>query len=222
MKERWRPIPEYEGLYEASNLGNVRSIDRYEFYTTSSGRLSMRFRPGKKLIPICSNSKTNNLTSALYVGLCKNGNTSVTALHKIIATIWVKNPHHYTTIQHKDKNKQNNAASNLAWVPYLHKSNKPLKEEWRPVPSYDGLYEVSRTGRVRSIRRSVQRSRTRNSRTVVDYPKYHPTELKPYAITKKGIKYHLHKRVHTGYYGQSDEYLYGMDLAKQAFPELSM
>ena len=107
MKECWKPIPGYEGLYEASNLGNIRSIDRYEFYTNPSGRLSMRFRPGKKLVPTCSNSETNNTTSALYVGLCKGGNNSIIAVHKIIATIWVKNPHHYVTIQHKDKNKQN-------------------------------------------------------------------------------------------------------------------
>lgn len=220
MKECWKPIPAYMGLYEASNLGNIRSVDRYESWTTPSGQIVTRFRPGKQLTPTCKNRRANNITSTLYVSLCKDGKTSVFAIHEIIASLWVKNPHHYTTIQHKDKNKQNNAASNLEWVPYRHKSNKIPKEEWRPVPRYEDLYEVSQSGRVRSIKRNVQRARSRNGHAFVDRPQYHPTELKPYNITRKGIVYHLHRRTHSGYYGQSDEYLYGMDLAKQAFPEL--
>lgn len=219
MKECWRPIPTYMGLYEASDLGNIRSIDRYESWITSSGQLTVRFRPGKKLALSCSNPKTKKTTSALYVELCKDGKPSRIAVHKIIASLWVKNPNRYDTIHHKDGNKHNNAASNLEWVPYRYKQ-RIIKEEWRSVPRYNGLYEVSQSGKVRSIRRNVQRTRTRNDLTFVDYPQYHPIELKPYNITKKGTVYHLHRRTHAGYYGQSDEYLYGLDLAKQAFPEL--
>ena len=144
------------------------------------------------------------------------------AVHKIIASLWVENPNGYRTVQHKDKNKRNNAASNLEWVPYLHKSDKISKEVWRPVPRYEGLYEVSQSGRVRSIRRNIQRTRTINSHTFVDHPQYHPTELKPYNITHKGTVYHLHRRTRAGYYGQSDEYVYAEELVRLVFPELSM
>ena len=221
MKERWKPIPGYRDLYEASNLGNIRSVDRYESCKTPSGQLALRFRPGKKLTPTCKNS-TESSNTVLYVGLCKYGKTSMFAVHKIIASLWVENPNGYRTVQHKDKNKRNNAASNLEWVPYLHKSDKISKEVWRPVPRYEGLYEVSQSGRVRSIRRNIQRTRTINSHTFVDCPQYNPTELKPYNITKKGTVYHLHRRTRAGYYGQSDEYVYAEELVRLVFPELSM
>lgn len=51
MKECWKSIPGYRDLYEASNLGNIRSVDRFESYIIPSGRRVMRFRPGKKLTP---------------------------------------------------------------------------------------------------------------------------------------------------------------------------
>ena len=221
MKECWRPIPAYMGLYEASNLGNIRSVDRYESWTNPSGQIVMRFRPGKKLILTCSNPKTKKTTSALYVGLCKDGKTSMIAVHKIIASLWVKNPNGYRTIRHRDRNKHNNAASNLEWVPYRYRQSM-VKEVWRPIPRYNGLYEVSQSGKVRSIRRNVQRTRTRDDLTFVDYPQYHPIELKPYNITKKGTVYHLHRRTHSGYYGQSDEYVYAEELVRLVFPELFM
>jgi len=104
-----------------------------------------------------------------------------------------------------------------------------MKEEWRPITieGYEHLYEVSNTGKVRSVTRVIHKSepawRARNGKIV---PRefdaiYTSTELKPYMVAKNGLlKYHLHKRDHKGYYGQTDIYVYAEELVKGAFPEL--
>lgn len=214
MQERWRPVPGYEGKYEASNLGRIRSIDRYENYTSSNGSLHTRFRKGSVIHAFDIDSPTRSG----HVNLCKDSKVVPVVISKIIAEVWVKNPHNYSAICHKDGNKQNHAASNLEWVPYSNKS-KITSTEWRPVPGYEGLYEVSKGGKIRSVSRSVARTRFLGGTTVSDEPQYLPVELKPYGITRKGIKYHLHKRTKSGYYGQTDEYVYGHIVAAKAFAD---
>lgn len=214
MQERWKPIPGYEGRYEASNLGRIRSVDRYEDYTNSDGSLHRRFRKGRVIHAF----DTDSPTRSGHVYLCKDSKNVPVVISKIIAEVWVNNPHNYSAICHKDGNKQNHAASNLKWVPYSNKS-KITSTEWRPVPGYEGLYEVSKGGKIRSVSRSVKRTRVRGDTTFSDAPKYVPVELKPYEITKKGIKYHLHRRTKSGYYGQTDEYVYGHIVAAEAFAD---
>lgn len=214
MQERWRPIPGYEGKYEASNLGRIRSVDRYEYYTGSNGSLHTRFRKGSVIHAFDIESPTRSG----HVYLSKDSKALPFVISKIIAEVWVKNPHNYSAIRHKDGNKQNHAASNLKWVPYSNKS-KITSTEWRPVPGYEGLYEVSKGGKIRSVSRSVTRTRVLGDTTFSDAPQYLPVELKPYGITRKGIKYHLHKRTKSGYYGQTDEYVYGHIVAAKAFAD---
>lgn len=214
MQERWKPIPGYEGRYEASNLGRIRSIDRRETCKNPDGSTYTRFRKGS----IIRSYDEYSPTHSSHVYLCKDSKTLPFVISRIIAQVWVKNPNNYTAICHKDGNKQNHAASNLKWVPYSNKS-KITSTEWRPVPGYEGLYEVSKGGKIRSVSRSVARTRVRGDTIFSDAPEYAPVELKPHEVTKKGIKYHLHRRTKSGYYGQSDEYVYGHIVAAKAFSD---
>lgn len=101
-----------------------------------------------------------------------------------------------------------------------------MKEEWRPVnlSGYENLYEVSNTGKVRSVSRCVIRSRIHGMSRKLDIhtANYASKELKPYCINKETgmVKYHLHKRYKSGYYGQLDIYVYAEELVRGAFPEL--
>lgn len=99
-----------------------------------------------------------------------------------------------------------------------------MKEIWRPVPvkEYADLYEVSNLGRVRSSERTALRSRVHGTSHQFETHVLHVKSriLKPYIVTKKrGIKYHLHARIKSGYCGQSDAYFYARDLVKGAFPK---
>lgn len=99
-----------------------------------------------------------------------------------------------------------------------------MQEEWRPVPQYEGLYEVSNTGKVRSVNRSFNVTRSKKTSNIEHYSaRRTSTELKPYTVNKSGrIKYHLHKRIAhgVGSHKQSDEYVYADDLVRAVFPEL--
>lgn len=97
--EIWKPVPNYEGLYEVSNFGNVRSIYRYK----------------KVLKPMLSN------TGYKRVDLFKNKKKQQVSIHRLVAKVFVANPYNKPFVNHKDETRYNNNADNLEWV--THKEN---------------------------------------------------------------------------------------------------
>lgn len=106
MQEIWQPVPGYEGLYEASNLGKVRSLDRTVI--THSG--IFRKIKGKILKPI-----TDKIDRRQHVSLCKDFCVSVIRVHHVIMLTFVgPKPEGFVTC-HYDGNPSNNALSNLRY-----------------------------------------------------------------------------------------------------------
>ena len=99
--EIWKPIKGYEGNYEVSNIGNVRSIDRIVKY--SNGR--EYHKKGQRLIP------TDNGKGYLIVGL-KNKNHYV---HRLVADTFIEHPNGKDFVNHIDYNRKNNTVENLEW-----------------------------------------------------------------------------------------------------------
>ena len=95
MTETWKAIAGYEGLYEVSNLGRVKSL-KY-------GKEKI-LKPGK------------NTGGYLQVSLFKDGKTSNLRVHRLVAEAFIPNPKGLATINHKDEVKTNNAATNLEWM----------------------------------------------------------------------------------------------------------
>lgn len=106
MSEIWKDITGYEGLYQVSNYGNVRALDRYV-----KNKLEDRCRllKGK---PMALN---DNGKGYKFVGLSKNNKRKNYYVHKLVANAFIDNPNNYTEINHKDYNKSNNNSSNLEW-----------------------------------------------------------------------------------------------------------
>jgi len=220
MEEHWRPVKDYEGLYEVSDSGNVRSIDRYEtFVNKESTYPVVRFRKGTNL-HITYEGKSPRVQLSKYHKL-KN-----VPICNLVAEAFIPNPNGYTCVNHKDGNKLNNCKENLEWAPFYSvgkfEKESIISEEWRPIPDYEDLYEVSNTGKVRSIPRKVVRTRNRNNRSFDDLAKYSARELKPCRHNQKTgfAVYHLHRRYKPGFYGQTDTYHVIEDLIQLAFPEL--
>lgn len=94
MEEIWRPIKDYEGLYDVSNLGNVYSY-----------RLKRNLKLSKDKI------------GYIRIGLQKTDRKDVKLfyVHRLVAQAFIPNIENKPFINHKDENKQNNNVFNLEW-----------------------------------------------------------------------------------------------------------
>ena len=102
--ETWKPVIGYENLYEVSDLGNVRSVDRY--IDTNIKHVTRRLQKGRIL---SQNLKKNGY---MTVDLCKNGKIKTTLVHRIVADAFLQEDGK-RTINHIDGDKTNNAVCNL-------------------------------------------------------------------------------------------------------------
>jgi hypothetical protein len=105
-KERWLPVTEFEGIYEVSDFGRVRSLDRDVRYVNG------RTQPwqGRLLKP--------SLASGGYpsVELCQNGSGKTTAVHSIVAAAFLGPRPPDKQVAHRDGNKENPRLSNLRYA----------------------------------------------------------------------------------------------------------
>lgn len=122
MKEIWKDIEDYEGLYQVSNLGRVCGVERDTIHWNGSINVSRH-----RELHIMSLMK--NKRGYLYVGLCKNGHRRGFTVHRLVAKAFVKNPHHYNHVNHKDENKENNHADNLEWCSLTYNNRYGTKYE---------------------------------------------------------------------------------------------
>lgn len=104
MEEIWKDIPNYEGYYQASNLGNIRTCER--IITYSNGKIN-KYK---------SKSRKPSLSEYRMIALSKNGNVKMYKLSRIIANLFVKGQSGIrNVVNHKDGNKHNDISDNLEW-----------------------------------------------------------------------------------------------------------
>lgn len=109
MEEIWKSVVGYEGYYEVSNYGNVRSIGR----VVPHKRFGTAFKKGINLIP----GKSGYVGGQYYsVNLHRNYTAKTSKVHRLVAIAFIPNPDNKREVNHKDANKFNNKLENLEWV----------------------------------------------------------------------------------------------------------
>ncbi|MGN0574879.1 MAG: NUMOD4 motif-containing HNH endonuclease [Ruminococcus sp.] len=104
MSEIWKPIPGYEGYYEASTYGRVRSVERI-----INGRWRFTHRKSHIMTP-------NNVHDGYkQVKFSIAGKKLQPLLHRLIAETFIPNPDNLPQVNHIDGNKDNNNVDNLEW-----------------------------------------------------------------------------------------------------------
>ena len=92
--EIWKAIKDYEGLYEVSNYGRVKSL----WYSKT------------RILKPC-----NHNNGYVEVTLYKNGTKNKCYIHRLVAQAFIPNPNNYPCINHKNENKLCNESQNLEW-----------------------------------------------------------------------------------------------------------
>ena len=100
--EIWKDIKGFEGKYQVSNLGNVRSL-RFRNQNFSKDLAQKINNKGYKVVNLTDNSKNKPAF-----------------VHRLVAMAFVDNPNNYPIVNHKDENPQNNHADNLEWCTYSY------------------------------------------------------------------------------------------------------
>lgn len=104
----WKDVPGYEGLYQASDTGCVRSVDGK---VTSSRRFNERHWNGRVM-----KGRGDNYQTGKRVSLWKGGKRKDWLVARIVATTFLGEPPEGYTVNHKDGNRMNNAVDNLEWL----------------------------------------------------------------------------------------------------------
>lgn len=120
--EIWKDIKGYEGYYQISNFGKVKSLKRMR-----------RFRGGLALIN--ERIMKPKIHSGYYrIGLCKNNKIKTFNIHRLVALSFIPNPYKKRTINHIDCNKANNNVNNLEWNTHKENIKHALKMGLRNPP----------------------------------------------------------------------------------------
>lgn len=121
--EKWKAVPDYEGYYEASSLGRIRSVSRTitvnlngkQFSRRLKGKVLKQFYDGRGLY--------------LQTILTKDGNARRFLVHRLVASTFLENPFGLAEVNHKDENKYNNCAENLEWCSHKYNNNYGSKKD---------------------------------------------------------------------------------------------
>lgn len=131
MNEIWKDIEGYEGLYQVSNLGRVRSLERFN---VNSGVYQNRVRVLKQ---------SHNRRGYKTVTLIKRKARKTVTVHRLVAKAFLENPKMLPQVNHKDENKENNAVGNLEWCDnrynysYGTRVERVTKKLQKPILQFD-------------------------------------------------------------------------------------
>lgn len=125
MKEKWKEVVGYSGLYEVSNIGRVRSLDRKAYRKGKSKSGFMVTIKGKIL-----KNKLNH--GYHHIHLYTGGKYRTKKVHRLVAKAFIPNPEDKPNVNHIDLDRTNNKVDNLEWCTQQENIDHSIK-----LGSYD-------------------------------------------------------------------------------------
>ena len=125
MTEIWRDIEGYEGLYQISNKGRVKSL----------------YKGSKRILRPCIDS-----SGYMFVGLYHDNIRKFFKLHRLVAETFIANQHNLPEINHKDENKKNNCVENLEWCNRVYNVNYGTRNERAGYSRSKPILQYSKSG----------------------------------------------------------------------------
>ena len=136
MEEIYKDIEGYEGLYQVSNLGNVKSLKNNK--TKKEKVLKLAIRNGY-----------------LKVDLCKNNKKKTYNVHRLVAKAFIENNNNYYFVNHKDECRTNNVVENLEWCTQKYNCNYGTGIERSAKARSKQVYQYSKDGELIAVWKST-------------------------------------------------------------------
>lgn len=127
IKEEWRPVVGYEGIYEVSNTGKVNALNYH------------REKIKKPL-------KISDEKGYKFVFLYKNGSPQRAQIHRLVAMAFIQNPNNFPVINHKDENPSNNNVENLEWCTQQYNLNYGTRVRRASLKNSKKVLQFTRDG----------------------------------------------------------------------------
>lgn len=156
---KFYPIKGFEGEYEITKSGTVRSVERY-VRTKNNGK---QLRPGKTIKP--------HITNKGYYRVSLSGRKRF-SIHRLLAINFIPNPNNYEIINHKNGVKTDNRLENLEWCDYYHNNKQTY------ALGFINNNRVVPDSVVRFIRFAGIPGKNSNCRAIADYLGYSSTIVK--------------------------------------------
>lgn len=138
MEEIWKDVKGFEGYYEVSNLGRVRSVDRVIF---DNVRKCDRLLKGRIL------KKRYHTGGYNVVAFCKEHIIVNKFVHRLVAEAFIPNLDNLPLVNHKDEDKTNNCVDNLEWCDAKYNNDYGTrKERWYNTRIKNGTIDISHIG----------------------------------------------------------------------------
>lgn len=153
--EEWRDIKKYKGLYQVSNMGNIRSLDRVVVQKNKFGELQKHIYKGRQL------KKQVQKNGYEVVNLYKEKKMVKELVHRLVAITFLENKSGGNYINHKDSNRANNKLYNLEWCTQSDNLHYAYNYGNKIAPHMKKIHQLDFNGKILNTFESIQQAERR-------------------------------------------------------------